>query len=213
MPSRPLTLFVAFCALALSLACLGGAPDEPSVAPPPEPSPAQRYAQDCAATLGYVSLGDEVSADEAECERLEIDQSCAPDWSGCDEQTERCRQACLPACSACRAGCVEGCEGCKAACADGDSACISACGLARASCQIVCLQGRSPCLNACGEAWGPCNEAFERQRAQLCPDCALIERCSVGGDDAARGCPGPEIEESARFPGNDRRCLDWCVGW
>lgn len=198
--------------IVLGVAC-GWPSSPPDAAAPKELTPAQRYAEDCAATLGYVALSPEVSADESECDRLEIDQSCAPDLSGCDASAERCREACTPACSTCRAGCVASCDGCKAGCAAGDAACQLACGEARAACQVDCLVGREPCLSACGEAWGVCNQAFEAERARLCPDCARIERCSFGAPAEGEVCPGPDGEASARFPGNDPRCLDWCVGW
>jgi hypothetical protein len=197
--------------LVLGVGCAWPSSSPPET-PAPEPlSPAQRYAQDCAAPLFDEPLAEDIPFDAVECEHLPIPQSCASDPSGCEQRVIACGEGCVPDCRTCRDACVEGCGGCRAACAEGDAACALACGEARAACQVSCLRPRDACVEPCVDQQAACVAAFEVERASLCPDCQRISDCPFPGSDPTAPCSEGAAEFVAKFPGNDPRCFGWCV--
>ncbi|MCB9683740.1 MAG: hypothetical protein H6735_01705 [Alphaproteobacteria bacterium] len=226
---------LAMVVLVASLACTGETTPEPTPTPAPvaspEPTPAPSpdrgkhkgkggkrqgrpggtqdviaaYVADCAAVFG--AEDPELGPSDDECEFRPFDQSCAPDFQGCHDAGESCKDRCQPRCQNCQDHCRQTCDLCKSRCEAGDKACVRACAEKRAGCRDDCLGEKSGCEGRCDTTEHTCWEDAYAERSSLCPHCTDLFDCNQRMYKAGR----PATDCLAEFPGTDPRCIDLCV--
>lgn len=225
--------FIVVCAVA-GLACSGlpdalrGGPDAPPAlptvpAPPSAPLPPMApahvvshaeavaaYEADCHHRFAAPETADfDVTGDDLEeCAFVDFDQNCSPDPSGCWDRGQACVGDCSTVCTGCQTTCAGTCDDCKAAC-QGNPSCVHACAESRATCRETCVSAKATCTgNICPGTESACYAAFEKTRAEKCPDCeglrACVEAGWSNGTDSRAECP-------PKFPNNPPECLEWCA--
>lgn len=204
--------------LITALACAGvDDGDTPTPEPAAEPAPevtfvqggdsVAAYRQSCSAVMTTV---DDFTGEEkiAVCDWIAFDQMCAPDPSGCWDQQQDCKSACVPACGGCEAACATDCGSCKEQCGS-DDACLQKCAEDRASCQDSCLEQRDTCMDStCDAATTTCYREFDEKLARFCPKCDEIRHCAEQKMYSSEAKDDPPCEET--FADEDPRCFDWC---